>query len=353
MDHYLPENTLVAVALLAGTLPAIAYAIVKAFGLRSTSRCASTLFFGDHRLDASESSRSLFASWMSVGNVIVGALIVAVTYQYLASWAVVTWVLGFLVLARHAHAIVNEASNCTTIHNFIRVRFASPAIGRITSLLAIVTAAGVIVLELIVGAALLRAAGIPGSPVIVTTIAVVLLASIATIYTRMGGISAVIATDRVQAIGIGVSLLALLGMTFFTPKAELGTTIADALTQMSAQEPEGHQLFALIAFFVGFGAFQLFVLLGDMTTWQRIQLGENPQAVRSAARSTAVSNLVAWSVLLVTGLLLLRWPAEVIRLPDVGGDLSSRVTAQAEPLTSLLVAVGDTAIGPGVSIRME
>ena len=118
MDCYLPANPLVATALVVGSLPAIAFAIAKAYGLRSTSTRASALFFGDHHLNASESSRSLFASWMSVGNVIVGALIVAVTYRYLAVWAVLTWVAGFLILARHAPAIIREATEYSLMNDY-------------------------------------------------------------------------------------------------------------------------------------------------------------------------------------------------------------------------------------------
>ena len=76
---YLPMGNLefapwVAAALGLGRLLAVVYAFTVAISLRGTSTQARTLFFGDHKLTANESSRSLFATWMSVGNVIVGAL---------------------------------------------------------------------------------------------------------------------------------------------------------------------------------------------------------------------------------------------------------------------------------------
>ncbi len=334
----------VAAALGLGSLLAAAYAFTVAFRLRRTAARASTLFFGDHKLSASDSSRSLFATWMSVGNVIVGALIIAISYQYLSAWAVLTWAAGFLILSWHAPRIIGKASGFTTIHSFIRHSFNSRALGRITSLLAVVTAAGVIALELIVGAALFNAAGLFGSPVIIIPLYVVLLAIVATVYTRLGGLSAVIATDRVQSIGIGISIIALLILSAFAPESTTAS-VGEAVQQAGKAEPVSHQTFALVAFFIGFGAFQLFLLLGDMTTWQRVQLGHDASSVRSAARRTAVANLIAWSALLFTGLFLLNWPADVIKLPEVGVDLASTLEAQAEPLTSMLAGAGTATTG--------
>lgn len=327
------------------SLCAIVLALTKGLRHRSASAKASSLFFGDHRLTVTDSSRSLFINWMNVGNVIVGGLVVAITYRYFAIWAVLTWVAGFFLLARHAPRIITMASDHTTINSFIRTRFQSPALGRIGALIGIVTGAGVVALELMVGAAILGAAGWTSSPIFEIAISVVILSVTAVAYTRLGGLSAVIANDRMHSIWAMVALFAMLLCAFFVPRGIDGPTVATVLADASRLELPGHQMFALVAFFVGFGTLQLFTLLGDILSWQRIQLGQNVIAVRRASLRAAYTTLIAWSVLLAAGLLLSRWPIEILHLPVVGGDFVSTIQSQSEPLPSLLAGVANGELG--------
>lgn len=343
-----------AVAIGAGAVAAVIYALLVAHARRHANRRATTLFFGETRLNTGDSTRSLFATWMSVGNVIVGALIIAITYRLFAAWAVLTWVIGFLILARHSPAILARANVDLTLHGFLRKSYGSLALSRITSIFALVTAAGVVALELIVGAALVRAIGLPISPLAELLLVVLVLAVLVLAYTRWGGLSAVIATDRVQAVGIGMALIALCVIAALGPATPDGPTVSTLTEEMVLGDPAWTQIVNLMAFFLGFGAFQLFLLLGDMTTWQRLQLGETPASARRAARSAGIANLFAWSILLFAGLALLSWPADVLRLPAVGGGVTETLVTQAEPLTSMLwtAAVGDINAPLAISVAL-
>ena len=288
-----------------GGFLALLYTVLIAYKYFNYEKGAKTFFFGSTPLSDKQISYSLFASWMSVGNVIVAALFITLSYGYFAIWAVVTWSIGFIILSRHAKHIVTAAGQYTTIHAFLRDRFNNPLVGKITSLLTLITASGVITLELMVGVAIFNSVVQENSILAMTFICTIVFAFITVIYTRMGGLSAVIRTDVVQAVAVFLSLIALLVLAYLGKPDNVTETISMVVMQQYATDPESHQILSLIGYFIGFGCLQLFILLGDMTTWQRIQLGASTQTVKKAAKKAALQNLLGWSVIFIAGLFLM------------------------------------------------
>lgn len=223
-----------------------------------------------------------------------------------------------------------------TIHRFLARRYSSAGLPRLTSLLTIVTASGVIALELIVGAALIHSVN-DTVPLLVTAVFIVLFATVAVIYTALGGFTAVIRTDRVQTLLVGGALLALLciaGMNALQPASQSLSFSA----AVPADTGLGTWLLIYGAFILGFGMFQLFLLPGDMMTWQRLTASGSSKIARHGVLGAALLTLVLWIVLVLIGVLSTGAPEGMLTFPIVGGELHETVATQAEPLTSLLAS---------------
>lgn len=335
------------IAIMIGVLAAIFIAAKAALKYRNENSLASSFFFGSKELSASDSSRSLFASWMSFGNVIVGAIIITVSYQILAIWPIITWVLGFFILAGHAPKILKEASPFPTMYAFLKSRFKSQRIGRFCAILGISTAIGVLALELIVGSSLFFLLGLEISPILLICITTFLLALIVSLYTYFGGLSAVIATDRIQTLAIIAGIISLVVLVAFMPASGIDQeSVGDAVAKVIDRDPPVQQGILLVMFFIGFGAFQLFLLLGDFSTWQRIQICSSQNSARMSAISAGIGNLIAWGLLMAVGLLILKLPIDLIYIEGVSTNAAPILQSQAEPFTSLLKASSSTLPGP-------
>ncbi len=273
---------------------------------------------------------------MSVGNVIVAGLVLTISYGWLTIWAIISWGLGFLILSKHAGVIVSAASNYPTIHRFIKVTTGSSLLSKMTSLLTLITACGIIALELMVGSAIFSSSFGIGDISRSTVLCVLVLAIVVVIYTRAGGLSAIIRTDKFQSYALFTGLLCLVTLTYFGQTHDGAFLLKEAVAAQLAEEPSSHQLFSLIGYVFGFGALQLFLLLGDMTTWQRIQLGADVETVVKASKKAAFQNVVGWSLILAAGFFLLNWNADAISLPVVTGSIDEVLISQAEPLNSIL-----------------
>lgn len=99
------SNSAYVVSIALGFLLPTTFFFLAAYRVRRSARLAENLFFGDRHLSSGDIRQSLVASWMSVGNVVVGAIIIVFTYGAYSLWAVASWILGFLVLRNHATAI--------------------------------------------------------------------------------------------------------------------------------------------------------------------------------------------------------------------------------------------------------
>ena len=324
------------IAIALGALISISLFVVVAYRVRHSTRRAEDLFFAGRDLTASDLGRSLVASWMSVGNVIVGAIIVVFTYGLYSIWAVASWILGFLILRRHAAAIRSMAGGDLTLHRFLGRRYSSRSLPRLTSLLTITTAAGVLALELIVGAALVQSANETTTPAIVVLMFVLFFGAVAVIYTALGGFLAVIRTDRLQTLLISAGVVAILLIAINVANQPESRP----LSWSSTAPTTGLWTWVTIygAFILGFGMFQLFLLPGDMMTWQRLTSSGSEALARRGVLEAAVVMLLLWSALLAIGALAMGAPEGLLKLPLVGGTVQETLAGQAEPLTSLLAS---------------
>jgi len=336
-----------------GILIALAIAAYFAYSVRKYGVYASDRLLPEKGLDSFASSSSLFASWMNLGNVIIGALILVIAYKSIAIWAVITWIIGFLILMRHARRTHEETQSHATILELIENKFKSRLLSRTCSLLTMLTATGTVALEMLVGIVLLNTLGIDlTSSVILLTVTATIAVCVG-LFTEHGGMRAVFASDRVQSITIGLSLLALVALVFLgmadTGQMTIGQQMASSVSDASPLS----STINLVLFIVGFFTFQAFILLGDLTTWQRIQFASTSQVAKTACKKAIYLNGLGWLVLFVAGMLLSYWPASNIRLPEVSMPTMEFAYSQGEPLASVLqLAIGGvgggTAIGTAV-----
>ncbi len=312
---------------------------VAAYFAYSTSRpggFASDRLLPKGDLNTSDSARSLFASWMSLGNVVIGALLLTLVYQIFAIWAVVTWIFGFILLMRHANRIHAESQHYPTILEFIEDKYKSRLLSRACSLLTMMTATGTVALEMLVGIVLLHTLGIDLSGS-VTLIAVAAVMAISVgLFAEHGGMRAVFASDRVQSTIVMLALAALVILVALGIAHGEQITIGEQLAASTNDASTTSMLINLVLFFAGFFAFQAFILLGDLTTWQRLQFAPTGEVAKRACRQATCLNGFGWLILFIAGMLLIHWPASSLQLPDARMSVMEFAYSQGEPMSSVL-----------------
>lgn len=334
-------NSLVLLAVVAGMLAPMGFYLWKGWRLRSKSETIDGFFLNSGKLTDSEIEQTLVSTWMSVGNAIAGLIVMAYYYGVASFWAIITWVLGFLILRRHVPAIKKYCQRDATLHGFLGTQYGSVIIKRIASAVTVLACLGVLSLEFIVGVALVHAIpGIP-SPVVATVAFTFLFAGVAILYTALGGFNAVIQTDRSQGLFIKIAIVSLLLIALFWT---YGPIEAPGVPENFYKPAQGQSVWEWLLnsadwrFFLGLAVFQLFLLPGDMGTWQRVNGAQSSTKARRGIVIAAFWTLALWLVLVFVGYLVKGAPPDSLRFPTTA-SVESIVRTQAEPLTSMLGVV--------------
>ena len=131
--------------------------------------------------------------------VIVAAMFLGGIYGWLNWWMILTWGVGFWFVGRHAGNIKTALGDTQTLHTFLEQKYNSPQIKNFAAIVTFVVGIGIIALELIVGMALLVT--FTGNAVYPMIFGVALGITV-TLYCRLGGLTAVVKSDRAQFLGI-------------------------------------------------------------------------------------------------------------------------------------------------------
>lgn len=309
------------------------YAVRLAKNIRSTRE----FFLHTGRLGERELSSTFLASWMMLGSVVVAVLVLGLVGGIANVWTVATWALGFVILGRHAERMrdLTHREGVWTLHSFLGARFRRGSLRLLAAGFTAFAGLGAFALELILGIALLQV--VPGftSSFVGPAVASFGLTLILAFYAERGGFEAVIRTDRVQALLLTlglVGMVVLVGQYILRNPESVGnipryiywpTTAENLSTLWAATGP---------AFFVGLLCLQLFLMLGDMGSWQRIIASRPEISPRRALNKVALWTAALWALLVTVGGLLWAHPEPETLFPDPENILAT----QAEPLPSLI-----------------
>lgn len=322
-----------------------AYAVSLSRDIRSTRQ----FFLHTGRLGERDLSSTFLASWMMLSSVVVSVLILGLVAGIANIWTVGTWALGFVILGRHAERIrdLTHREGVWTLHSFLGRRFRSRSLQVLASGFTVFAGLGAFALELIIGIAVLQI--IPGfmSSLAGPVIASLALTGILAFYAARGGFEAVIRTDRMQALLLTLGLVgmgALIAQHIVRNPESVGNIPRHLYWPKTAEEISLLWSATGPAFFVGLLCLQLFLMLGDMGSWQRIIASRSEIRPRRALKKVAFWTAALWTLLVGVGVLLWTHPSPEGLFPNPENILAT----QAEPLPSVIgLAAGSVVEGLG------
>ncbi len=317
-------------AMVFGVLPFLVYA----FSLRSKVRTVDSYYLASKDLSKRGLFSTLAATWLLLGNVVVAAMILGGFYGVLNWWMIITWVLGFYFISRHATAIKSalDRREKTTLHSYLSERFNSVYLRKFAATVTFFVSIGIISLELIIGMALFVSFSEPDN--FAPLLAGVVLAVTITLYCSMGGLTAVVRSDKFQLGGIIISLGVIAGIAVLIL---MDPSKRDLVPASSYDLSWSNHASIGWPYYVGLLFLQVPLLTGDFGTWQRIKACKTEvpgPEIRKAFKGVGLLNLFLWAILVFAGVAV-----ATIGLEEVGQSLSSsQFYSSAEPLIDLLVA---------------
>jgi Na+/proline symporter len=313
-------------------LPLLGY-LAYALWISPEVRTTDSFFLASHSLSSRKLTYTLGATWMSLGNVILALLILAKYYGWVNWWGVATWALGFLIMLGHAPRIHRKVGTAQTIHSFLASRLSAPRFKTVASVITVIAAIGVIALELMVAMALCSVVA-PGATGDALAIAIGLFfCLIVALYTALGGLRAVVDTDKWQffLVSLGVAALLAIAIRYAASKPPVPVDASLYVPSWKMALAPGWP------FYVGLFFMQAFLLPADMGTWQRvIATSHDEKHPYRAFGVLAVINSLWWAALIIAGILLSSIPADTPAQHNLG-----RFAAYASDLIAPLIVALD------------
>lgn len=284
--------------------------------------------------NSAEFSSSTVATSISFATVIMAFFWLAEDYGIWMLWTVVTTVLGLFLVRFFAVRIwhrVADYERRPTLHEFLGGQFGSKTISQVGAICTSLGFLGAFATELTVGSVFFSSL-IPEIPA--WTI-VIVLSTVAFIYTAFGGFRAVIVTDRVQMLSIWLLLVSLPLFYVYYILTHGGWTInynniPDNIMSFSVADKPG-----LIAFLLGITAMNVPSFISDMSVWQRIAGAQDSKTVTRGLFRGVFSASITWAALVMLACFVF-----MIVKPVEG----------VNPLISLVQVIGNVGGGFGIVI---
>ena len=248
--------------------------------------------------NSAEFSSSTVATSISFATVIMAFFWLAELYGVWLLWTVVTTVLGLFVVRFFAMRIwhrVADYDRRPTLHEFLGGQFDSKAISQVGAICTSMGFLGAFATELTVGSIFFSGL-IPEIP---PWTIVIVLSTVAFIYTAFGGFRAVIVTDRVQMFSIWLLLISLPVFYAYYVFTHGGWTVnynnmPENMMRFSIAERAG-----LVAFLLGIFAMNVPSFLSDMSVWQRIAGAQDSKTVTRGLFRGVFSASITWAALVM------------------------------------------------------
>ena len=248
--------------------------------------------------NSAEFSSSTVATSISFATVIMAFFALAEWFGVWLLWTVVTTALGLFAVRFFAKRIwhrVADYDRRPTLHEFLGGQFNSEAISQVGAICTSLGFLGAFATELTVGSIFFSKL-IPEIP---PWTIVVVLSTVALIYTAFGGFRAVIVTDRVQMFSIWLLLISLPVFYIYYVVTHGGWTVN------YNNMPENIMRFSIVgrdglgAFLLGIFAMNVPSFLSDMSLWQRIAGAQDSKTVTKGLFRGIFSASITWAALVM------------------------------------------------------
>jgi Na+/proline symporter/Fe-S-cluster containining protein len=248
--------------------------------------------------NSAEFSSSTVATSISFATVIMAFFALAQWFGLWLLWTVVTTVLGLFLVRFFAERIwhrVADYAHRPTLHEFLGGQFNSKAISQVGAICTSLGFLGAFATELTVGSRFF--AGL--IPAIPPWTIVILLSTVAFIYTAFGGFRAVIVTDRVQMFSIWLLLVSLPVFYIYYVFTHGGWTVNYNNIPAGVMDFSIAGRIGLVAFLLGIMAMNVPSFLSDMSVWQRIAGAQDSKTVTKGLFRGLFSASITWTALVM------------------------------------------------------
>lgn len=276
-----------------------------------------------------EFSASTVAASISLATVIVAFYELVPALGMWLLWPAITTAFGlalFSVLARRVWIKMSQYEFRPTLHAYLGNEFGSKRLALIASVFTAIGYLTAFAVELTVGSRFLA----PLMPTVPAPLLVVGIATIAFLYTGLGGFRTVVVTDRLQMAFIWL-LLAALGAYYASIVEQIG--LRSAIDRIPAELRVPSWNASLTSFVLGILIMNSLTFIGNMGLWQRIAGSQNPATVSAGLWSSVWSSAVSWSLL---------------ALVAVGSFMVVTPVPNENLLVTSLKAMANTTLGLGV-----
>ncbi len=256
-----------------------------------------------------EFSSSTVATTISLATVIIAFFELSGGLGLWLLWPVVTTALGLFFIALFAKKIWRKLGDYNyrpSLHQYLGNEFSSRRVSVVASVFTVVGYLSAFAVELTVGSRFL-AGMIEEIPQWITTI---VIATVAFIYTAMGGFRSVVVTDRVQMIAIWLLLFSIIAYLSWH------VSINQGLSSSIAALPENMRSFtwsdSLWGFVLGIFIMNLLTYISNMGLWQRIAGAQNADIVTQGLYGSVGKSMLSWGlfVIIAIGVYLVVSPVE-------------------------------------------
>ena len=215
--------------------------------------------------NSTEFSSSTVATTISLATVVMAFFELGQRLGVWLFWAVITTSMGLFVVRLFAKKIWQRISvydHRPTLHEFLGEEFNSEVLSYIGAICTSLGFLGAFAIELTVGSTFF-AGLVPGVPIWGV---VIVLSTVAFVYTAVGGFRAVIVTDRIQMISIWLLLTAL--PVFYIYYVATHNGWAANFKNIPAGTLDFSYREGLIAFLLGIFVINVPTFISDMSIWQ-------------------------------------------------------------------------------------
>lgn len=311
----MPINIAIAIAFLA---PIVIY-LLYSFLISPSVNNPSDFFLASENLKDKDVFETLAATWLLLGNVTVANMILGIAFGYFNFWLIFTWAIAFVLAGLNADRIREKLGKIHTLHEFLGNRYNTSALRIGASIVTFVVSIGIISLEVVVGMSLILpfSSGDFLFPLLLGFALILVIVA----YSVLGGLRAIVETDRPQVGSIIMSMIALLIISIVILSNGNGN-----LSSTNYSTPEW-------PFWVGLFFLQVPLLLGDFGTWQRIRATSKNHTIKLKSAFNKVSglNVLLWSIMVLGGMAI-----GSISITGNYSGLSQGLFSVAEPVVKVL-----------------
>lgn len=285
--------TIVISALLLAFIVYISVGLILGQQTKSIADLLPLMFSRQARVkNSSEFSASTVATTISLATVVIAFFELARDLGIWLFWTVITTSAGLLVVRLFAKRIwqrISVYNHRPTLHEFLGKEYNSEVLSYVGATCTSLGFLSAFALELTVGSKFFSGL-VPAVP---AWLVVIILSTVAFIYTAIGGFRAVIVTDRIQMISIWLLLLAL--PAFYIYYAVTQSSWSENFSKVSVETFTFSYREELVPFLLGIFVINVPTFISDMSIWQRIAGAQSNRTVTGGLWRSVFSSAVTWT----------------------------------------------------------